>query len=181
MALSLPTDGTILDLATTSAHSTWLLGEVLTGTGVKQRESTLTMHWNGKGWKTVPAPSPGVSTLPTSISAAGSRVFVSGIASSKSAQSATFILRFTGGKWHKESAPSPGKTSELHSISVSSKSGAAVGEWSVHGICTAHSSPFLALTLNLTGSSWRQESVAKFRTAIAHRRRLAAAPAVGSC
>jgi hypothetical protein len=180
-SIPVPAGSSLSALATTSAKNTWVVGTSSVGTTVVH-ERTFTEHWNGKTWKVVKAPSPAYYSSPTSVSAAGSRVYLAGTATPKSGLSfGPYVLRYAGGKWKKVPSSSPGRQSQLTSISLSSKGGAAVGGWSVRGICVTHPSPELPLVENLAGTSWRQASAPKFRAGSARPQMDSSTPDVPGC
>jgi hypothetical protein len=179
--IPVPTGSSLTAIATTSAKSTWVVGTSSVGTTTVHQD-TFTEHWNGRKWKVVKAPSPAYYSSPTAVAAAGSRVYLTGTATPKSGlKYGPYILRFAGGKWKKVPSASPGRQSQLTSISVSSKGGTAVGNWSVRGQCVTHPSPVLPLVENLAGSSWHQASAPKFRSGGARLRMDSSAPDIPSC
>jgi hypothetical protein len=172
-----PAGDSFVSMATTSAHSTWLAGNVTETSGALR---VIVDHWNGKKWTIVKVPQPAFHSNATAVAAAGSKVYVLGTASSKSyASEAVYVLRYSGGHWAKARTASPGKITELGSISASTKYAAAVGYWSVRGQCgVKHPTPNLPLVDSLSGSSFKQVTVPKMRAATA---RLRSVPAVPSC
>jgi hypothetical protein len=155
-----PGGASVSRIATTSPNSTWVSGTVPVGTHTR----VFTEHWNGHKWKVVRTPAIGAGTVSNSLSATGPRAYVAGYVLAKSGlTTSAFVMRYSGAKWRLVPTASPGHQSSLSSISTSTKGGAAVGSWSLRGTCVAHPTPFEALALNLSGSSWHQAAAPRFR------------------
>jgi hypothetical protein len=152
-----------------------------TGTSV-QHTRPFTEHWNGKKWSVIKGPQLGSSSQTSGLSASGSHAYLAGYDYPKSGLTDTaFVLRYAGGKWKLEKTASPGHISTLSSISVSSRSGAAVGTWSVNGECgVKHPTPFQPLVENLSGSSWHKGSAPLIRSGMATSR-VSATPLIPAC
>jgi hypothetical protein len=164
MSIPVPSGASVNHIATTSAHNTWVSGSTVVGTKV-QHERVFTEHWNGHKWTVVKTPAIGYGTLQSSLSAAGSHAYIAGYSYPKAGLTdSVLIMRFNAGRWRVAAAASPGRMSTLGSISVSTKGGAAVGAWSLRGVCgVAHPTPFKPLVENLSGSSWHQAAAPNFR------------------
>jgi hypothetical protein len=116
-------------ITTTGANTTWVVG--WTQRHPSSPLKTFTTHWNGKKWKRVRAPSPSHDSQGTSISGAGKRVYLAGVGLSNSfdPKQTPYFARLVHGTWKLVHAPTRGKSSNLSAISISSKSGAAVGSY----------------------------------------------------
>jgi hypothetical protein len=173
--------GPLASISTTSAKNAWGVGIVVIGTSGRSR--LFADHWNGKKWTATKLPTIGHSDSGPTVSAAGSRVSIGAMETSKSGlDTAAIAFRYAGGKWKSAPTASPGHQSQISSISLSTKGGAAVGSWSVRGPCGfKHPTLPLPFAESLVGTSWRQNSVAKFRFGLAHLRMAGFAPSVASC
>lgn len=149
--IPVPPHTALVSIATTGPKDTWVVGWTRHGAHPLK---TFTTHWNGLTWKRFKAPSPSYNSQGTSVSAAGKRVYLAGVGLTRSqAHQTPYFARFIHGKWKLVHAPTRGKSSNLAAISVSSKSGAAVG---FYATTTAKRQPTeLPFTASLHGTTWK--------------------------
>jgi hypothetical protein len=147
-----PSAPSLVSVATDSASNTWVVGDHVVGTGPEARTEAYTEHFNGKKWHQFSAPSLAPQTFPTSVSMAGTRVFLVGQGEQKSGATSAYANRFVGGKWRTETVKKVGKNSLFVAVSVSSKAAMAVGSW-FESVGAVNSG---VLAEDLVGSSWHQ-------------------------
>jgi hypothetical protein len=96
---ALPAAGEFLDIAAVSAHDIWATGsQYIPSEG---KSGTLTMHWNGSAWTSVPSPSPGQYNNrleKISVTASGV-VWAGGYTGSSFENYAPLLLRWNGSQW----------------------------------------------------------------------------------
>jgi hypothetical protein len=152
-SIPIPVSGraALASIATTGPKNTWVVGWA---PGHGQRLRTLTEHWNGSSWKRVPAPSPSYFSQATSVAAAGKRVYLAGVGLNQFQTTQTpYLERFVHGSWRLVATPHRTKTSNLAALSLSTKSGEAVGFYSAK---TKGGDPTeLPYTATLHGSTWK--------------------------
>lgn len=109
------TGATLADVAAVSSRNVWAVGGYAPN-GVRGGERTLVLHWNGRTWKRVPSPHPGVrhpgSGL-TGVTVVSARsVWAVGSYSratpSGNRLSQTLILHWNGKKWKQVRSTNPG-------------------------------------------------------------------------
>jgi hypothetical protein len=127
-----------------SANQAWAVGSYKVGSGVK----TLTIRWNGRGWKQVASPSPGGSALLAAVTATSSSNAwavgdVAGITNNK-----TLILHWNGRVWKHVASPSPGLDNHLQAVAAST----GTNVWAVGSASRTNS--LLTLTLRWNGRRW---------------------------
>lgn len=111
-----------------TASNVWAVGTYFDGTANR----TLTMHWNGRSWKTVRSPNPGGVTHPNGLAGtagvSASKVWSVGSYWNYSYFNGTanrgVIERWNGTSWKAVATPSPGGTGDnpLSAVDASSKS-----------------------------------------------------------
>jgi hypothetical protein len=131
--LHLPSGTTVSAITTTGANDAWAVGTSTVG-GNRLHTRNVTEHWNGRRWRAVAAPNPGYFIDQQSISAAGSRLYVSEtVAPMSMTTSKAAILSYARGKWKTVSLAAPGPQTTVSSLSVSTRGAAAVGTWTTTG------------------------------------------------
>ncbi len=140
-------------VAVLSAKNVWAVGQDAAGTVGPFR--TLIAHWNGRAWKHVPSPNPGIgSNYLSSITAvSASNIWAAGEYSDQSggiAADKTLILHWNGRSWKKVSSPSFGNFDGLNTIRAVS----ATNIWAV-GLDGNLGSADRSLILHWNGHAWR--------------------------
>lgn len=150
-----PAGSTLDAIAAVSGKSVWAAGYDYVGT--PSLSKTLTYHWTGAAWVHVPSPSPLPQSSLSSVAVAGARIYATGSGGPKAQTSGRPIaLRLIHGKWHVMRVAKRGKFSSLASVSVSSKSAAAVGTWYAGSAGVPDFAPANPLAEKLVGNSWRK-------------------------
>ena len=124
----------LFGVAVLSARNIWAVGDDAAADNAGAPYKSLIVHWNGKSWKKVPSPSPGIgSTYLTSVTAASSsNIWAAGDYSTQSgdfASNKTLMLHWNGRTWRQVKTPSPGSfANDLSTVRrVSANSVWAVG------------------------------------------------------
>ncbi len=150
-----PTADLIVAIASSSAKNAWAVGYTYGTKGAV----TVTFHWNGKHWLKVASPSPGAQTLLESVTLHGHSGYAVGVISGKTGlTSKPLVLKLSGKKWKVEHVAKRGQVSSLYSVSMSSKSAAAVGAWYLHQPCGPHGSAPKPFVVAPHGSHWGEVS-----------------------
>jgi len=121
---------TLNGVAATSASNAWAVGDYATGTGDK----TLILHWNGRAWKQVPSPNPGLNRSVLGVTAtSATNAWAAGTYNLPAGQK-TLILHWNGRAWKQVPSPNPGTVNELTSVAAVSTSNIwAVGDFGSGG------------------------------------------------
>jgi hypothetical protein len=144
-------------VAVLSARNIWAVGDKSKTSEGNAVFRTLIEHWNGRTWKVVPSPNPGVgSDLLSSVTAvSASNIWAAGGYSDKPGvigTDKTLILHFNGRAWKQVPSPNPGSSFEnLATIrQVSAASVWAVGDYSGSDFHDR------SLILHWNGHGWKQ-------------------------
>jgi hypothetical protein len=141
-------------VAVLSASDVWAVGEYTNAAGLWK---TLIEHWNGKVWKLVPGPNPGIgSSYLNSVSAvSASSIWAVGSYSTQSGgigPDRTLIEHWNGRAWKQVPSPSPGSfMDEVNTVRrLSATNIWAVGWYAGSNILDR------SLILHWNGRTWRQ-------------------------
>jgi hypothetical protein len=146
---------TLFGVAVLSAKDVWAVGDYANASGGPFR--TLIEHWNGRAWKAVSSPNPGIgSNSLSSVTAVGpDNIWVVGDYSTQSGGiigNKTLILHWNGRTWSKVASPSPGSFDDaintVHRVS-------AANIWAV-GTYAGNDLRDKSLILHWNGRSWKQ-------------------------
>jgi len=137
-------DSELLAVAARSARDAWAVGYAHTKQGQSARRwVTLTEHWNGTKWTTVPSPAP------SSAGCGNDRLF--GVTVSRAgtwavgiACDAPLLLQFKDGRWRQLPTPPAGTPARLASVTATSRTNA----WAVG------SAAGRTLILHWNGTTW---------------------------
>jgi hypothetical protein len=112
----------------------------------------LIIHWNGKTWAQVTAPTAGVQAYLNRVTSLGaSDLWAVGTAFTSSGGALTLIEHYNGKKWAVVASPNPGQYgSQLGGISGSS----ATDVWADGGTFTNPSGTYVTLTEHWNGQAW---------------------------
>lgn len=123
-------DNILQAVAAVSASNAWAVGSAFT-TGFAQ---PLIEHWNGKAWRSVPAPSPSpsVPSWLTGVTAISARDAWA-VGSYGSTDQHTLIEHWNGKSWRRVRSPSPGLSAVLVGVASSRTSIWAVGYYNSGG------------------------------------------------
>jgi len=121
---------TLDGVAATSASNAWAVGDYATVSGDK----SLILHWNGRAWKQVPSPNPGLFRSVLGIAATSAKnAWAMGTYNTHAGQK-TLILHWNGRAWKQVPSPNPGTVNELTSVAAVSTSNIwAVGDFGSGG------------------------------------------------
>jgi hypothetical protein len=142
---SLPANTFLFGASAKSARDAWTVGQVVT-TG-----KTVTLHWNGHGWKRVPSPTPTGSSALYAVAAVSARDAWA-VGGSDNAPYKTVILHWNGSTWKQE--PTPAVGGALFGVAATSASNA----WAVGcaGDCYNDFAPISTLVLHWNGTAWKR-------------------------
>ena len=145
-------------VAAVSARNIWAVGDYTPENSARHR--TLVLHWNGKKWKQIPSPHPGVR-LPGSrlsgVTAVSARnVWVVGTyfraAQNGHRSDQTLVLHWNGKHWRQVRSTNPGGDRQFDALygvaAIGGKNIWAVGTYSNHGLR-------LPLVEHWNGHSWQ--------------------------
>ena len=136
-----------------SACDGWAVGYRQTGS---ISQATLIEHWTGgKSWTTVDSPSPGGSSILTSVRAVSATdIWAVGSSQTRTGKELTLIVHWDGSTWTQKESPNPGSdSSELTGVAATSGASA----WAVGSYHDATGRQ-LTLILRWDGSIWTQVS-----------------------
>ena len=141
-------------VAVLSAKNVWAVGDdAASNTGPFR---TLIVHWNGRAWRKVPSPNPGIGSnyLSGVTAVSANNIWAAGEYSDQSggiAGDKTLILHWNGRAWNKVSTPSLGNFDGLNTIRQVS----AANIWAV-GLYASPGGPDRSLILHWNGQAWRR-------------------------
>jgi hypothetical protein len=144
----------LLGVAVLSARDVWAVGDYTDASGLYK---TLIVQWNGKAWRRVPSPNPGIgSNYLASITAVSpSNIWAVGDYSNQSGgitSDKTLVLHWNGRAWSQVPSPSPGSfIDEVNTVRRVS----ATSIWAV-GMYARSGSPDRSLILHWNGRAWSQ-------------------------
>jgi hypothetical protein len=125
----------LFGVAVLSGKNIWAVGDDAAANNAGAPYKSLIEHWNGKTWKQVPSPNPGIgSTYLTSVTAVSpSNIWAAGDYSTQSgdfASNKTLMLHWNGRTWKQVKTPSPGSfANDLNTVrEVSANNIWAVGD-----------------------------------------------------
>jgi hypothetical protein len=139
-------------VAAITSSDVWAVGEYNEGSSTR----TLSMHWDGAQWSTVPSPNPGAnqrSVLNGVDGTSGSNVWAVGSYINSSAVEQTLVLRWNGQNWGIVPSPNQGASdNSLYGVrAIAADDAWAVGNWS-YQVKTSRIPRTLALHWN--GIAW---------------------------
>jgi hypothetical protein len=157
--------GTLQDVASISATSTWAVGtRFATGRSAPTTsavdERTLILRWDGASWSRVASPSPGRSAWLDGVSAGpGGSAWAAGWSCVSGCGTAsevdrTLILRWDGGSWSRAASPSPGRDAALWGVSAGPGGSAWASGYSCVSGCGTASEVVRTLILRWNGGRW---------------------------
>jgi hypothetical protein len=156
VAVKPPDPGAMFDdlfgVAVVSASNVWAVGDYTNAAGVYR---TLIEHWNGRGWKQVASPSPGIGSnyLGSITAVSATNIWAAGEYSTQSggiAANKTLILHWNGHVWRQVASPSPGSLADdLNTIRRVS----ATSIWAV-GLYAGADIRDRSLILHWNGRTW---------------------------
>jgi hypothetical protein len=149
----------LASVSATSATDAWAVGSYAKP-GAGPMSQALILHWNGRTWTKVPAPSPGTLSNSllgvTSVSASDAWAVGSYLVGSVAkAQVKPLLLHWNGASWAQVAVPLPPKVNGSGLVSVSADSPTdvwAVGEYNV--VVGGKPTPARPLALHWNGASW---------------------------
>jgi hypothetical protein len=146
-------------VAATSARSAWAVGGTVPPAPVDSPPSyTLILHWNGRAWKRVPAPSPGVGASLFGVAAASARhAWAVGWTDASSQTPAEMvILHWNGTRWRALRSPAP-----VYEFLTGVAATTAGRAWVVGAPTDATAGSTNAVILGWNGTRWRQAPLPK--------------------
>lgn len=114
-------DNVLSGVSAVSADDIWAVGY---HSSPFVESATLTVHWDGRQWSTVPSPNPShrFDNVLAGVSArTATDVWAVGSFSSSATTSSTLVVRWNGKRWSRPTSPSPGRLdNRLLGVSISS-------------------------------------------------------------
>lgn len=152
----------LFGVAVLSARNIWAVGDDAAADNAGAPYKSLIVHWNGKSWKKVPSPNPGIgSTYLTSVTAASSsNIWAAGDYSTQSADFAsnkTLMLHWNGRAWSTVRSPNPGKlNNSLGGLAVVS----AKSIWTTEDYSNSSGAPGTSAIVHWNGRTWSKSAAA---------------------
>jgi hypothetical protein len=147
LASGLP--GEFFSVVATSSRNAWAVGAFSKGGS----EYTLTAHWDGRRWRRVPSPTPGVDAALTSVAAfPGGGAWAVGVTDQvREVPQKSVIMRWDGTAWQQVPAPYPRDT---HLSGVATFAGG--GAWATGAIPQDNPTPPPTIIERWDGTAWQR-------------------------